>query len=298
MTRGAPNKRGLEYFPKMLNFYEDDKIFDLLDEYGPLGVTVYDAILTIVYVNGYYAELSADKLSRMVIKKIGNKWIKNKMVVVQVIDYCAELGLIDKDLLAQNIITSVGIQKRYYKVAVQLMKRQLYSDEYWLLEIPEKKKKEEPLLNAPKNGISSEENNINSEVKQISSEESHIKQKEIKENYIDAAPPGKYFLNDELNKTFLLYLAKRQSNGDVLLKEEIDILRKELLDIADNDTGRIAAARKAFTSGWKSFYPVKQKQESKPKKKAKADNKFNNFHQREYDYEKLEKEILTRQMEK
>ena len=37
MGRGAPNKKGLTYFPKMIDFYEDDKIFDLLDRYGPLG---------------------------------------------------------------------------------------------------------------------------------------------------------------------------------------------------------------------------------------------------------------------
>ena len=106
LARGAPNKRGLDYFPKMLNFYDDDKIFDLMDEYGPMGVTIYDVILTIVYSQGYFAELSKDKLSRMVIRKIGNKWIKNQRVVVQVIDYCADLGLFDKALLAQNVITS------------------------------------------------------------------------------------------------------------------------------------------------------------------------------------------------
>lgn len=55
MGRGAPNKPVLTYYPKMLDFYEDDKIFELLDEYGPLGVTIYDCILCIVYKNGYYA---------------------------------------------------------------------------------------------------------------------------------------------------------------------------------------------------------------------------------------------------
>lgn len=29
MGRGAPNKKGLDYFPKMVDFYEDDRIFDL-----------------------------------------------------------------------------------------------------------------------------------------------------------------------------------------------------------------------------------------------------------------------------
>ena len=71
MGRGAPNKKGLSYFPKMIDFYEDDKVFDLLDRYGPLGVTVYDCILCIVYKQGYYAEISLDKLSRMITRMIG-----------------------------------------------------------------------------------------------------------------------------------------------------------------------------------------------------------------------------------
>lgn len=134
MGRGAPNKPGLTYFPKMLDFYEDDKIFDLLDEYGPLGVTIYDCILCIVYKNGYYAEIPLDKLSKMIIKMIGNKWVKNQKVVVQVVHFCSDIGLLDDALMTENIITSVGIQRRYYEIAVKRMKRQLYSDKYWLLD--------------------------------------------------------------------------------------------------------------------------------------------------------------------
>jgi len=176
-AQGAPNKAELDYFPKMVNFYDDDKIFDLLDEYGPLGVTIYDCILTIVYSNGYYANLSKDKLSRMVIRKIGNKWIKSQKVAVQVIDYCADLGLLCKDLMLRDIITSVGIQKRYYKIAVKLMKRRLYSKEYWLLD-----KNGEPLLNASQNQFYSEGNQNNSEEINHSSEDSQLKEKESKEN--------------------------------------------------------------------------------------------------------------------
>ena len=160
MGRGAPNKPGLTYFPKVIDFYEDDKIFDLLDRHGPLGVTVYECILCIVYRNGYYAEIPLDKLSRMIMRMIGNKWVKSQKAVVQVVHFCSEIGLLDDDLMTKNIITSVGIQRRYYEIAVKRMKRQLYSDKYWLLE---KEEKEEPILNASKNRISSEENRFTSE---------------------------------------------------------------------------------------------------------------------------------------
>lgn len=281
MERGAPNKKGLDYFPKMLNFYDDDKIFDLMDEYGPLGATVYDVILTIVYSQGYFAELSKDKLSRMVIRKIGNKWVKNQKVVVQVIDYCAELGLIDKDLLAQNVITSEGIQKRYYKVAVNLMKRRLYSDKYWLLS---KEKEWEPVLNAPKNRISSEENEINSAVISISSEESHTKEKETKRKDIYTAAPGKPFQNPDLEKAFQFYATCRAKNGQNLNKNQIDALREELSEIGTDDAERIAIARKAAISGWKSFYPLIAKGKSRQGKKK---NGFNSFEGRGYSKEEM-----------
>ena len=187
MGRGAPNKKGLSYFPKMIDFYEDDKVFDLLDRYGPLGVTVYDCILCIVYKQGYYAEISLDKLSRMITRMIGNKWVKGQKAVVQVVHFCSEIGLIDDDLMTENIITSVGIQRRYYEIAVKRMKRQLYSDKYWLLRNGEE---EEPFLNAPKNRITSEENRITSEENKNSSEESPIEIKEKRNIDIDYLRKG------------------------------------------------------------------------------------------------------------
>lgn len=285
MGRGAPNKKGLDYFPKMTNFYDDDKIFDLMDEYGPLGVTIYDVILTIVYDQGYYAELSKDKLSRMVVRKIGNKWVKNQKVVVQVIDYCAELGLLDKRLLLQNVITSEGIQKRYYKIAVKLMKRQLYNDQYWLLE---KEEMDGALLNAPKNVISSEENGINSEEIRFSSEEIHIKEKEKKIKKENSLPAEHYFDDEELDRVFNLYLMVRRNNGVRLLPEQITLLKEELVSVSDDTKERIEIARKAAAGNWTGFYPQKKR---KPVQKKK-ENSFNNFKQRSYDYEKLEEQLL------
>ena len=180
MAKGAPKKKALDYFPKMCNFYDDDKIMDLLEEYGPLGVTVYDCILTTVYAHGYYVETSIDKLSRKVIRNIGSRWAK-KAVVMQVILFCADIGLIDDALLNQGVITSAGIQRRYYEVAVRLMKRQLYDKKYWLIELDENGDPQ-PLLNAPKNKLNSEENLFNSEFNRDNS------------NYIDFIPATPFYL--------------------------------------------------------------------------------------------------------
>ena len=294
MGRGAPNKKGLDYFPKMIDFYEDDKIFDLLDRYGPLGVTVYDCILCIVYKHGYYAEIPLDKLSRMIMKMIGNKWVKSSKAVVQVVHFCSEIGLIDDDLMTKNIITSVGIQRRFYRVAVKLMKRQLYDDRYWLLGNEENG---EPLLIAPKKQTLSEESRINSEENQISSEESAVKEKENKIKDIYAAPPEQKFENPELERAFQLFLMCRQRNGETLAAEQIIALRSELQSLGENDQERIAIANKTVASGWKSFYPLKKKSESQ-KRKPQAKNRFNNFEQRGRDYSELERQLLRAQEER
>lgn len=289
MGRGAPNKKGLDYFPKMVDFYEDDRIFDLLDRYGPLGVTVYDCILCIVYKHGYYAEIPLDKLSRMIVKMIGNKWVKNKKAVVQVVHFCSEIGLLDDDLMTKNIITSVGIQKRFYKIAVKLMKRQLYDDQYWLLD---KEENGEPLINAPKNGITSEEQGIISEINPASSEEMQVKEKENKID-IDTAAPDTPFDNPELENVFRLFLLARKKNGDVLTAEQVRALRNELQSLGDDDRERIAVANKAVASGWKSFYPLKGR--AAKRKSEKSGNRFDNFKQREYDFDALEEKLLKAQ---
>ena len=125
-----PPKRGLDYYPKDTGYYNDYKIMDLLEEYGPLGQTIYDVILTLVYREGYYLAISENMLVRQILRLIGNKWIKNKDLVSQVIHYCADIGLLDDALLQQNVITSVGIQRRYAEVTVR---NKVDKSKYWLI---------------------------------------------------------------------------------------------------------------------------------------------------------------------
>lgn len=294
--KGRPYESGLSYFPKMVDFYEDDKIFDLLDQYGPLGVTIYDCILCIVYKHGYYVEIPLEKLSRMIVKMIGNKWVKQK-AVVQVIHFISGIGLIDDALVKENIITSVGIQRRYYETAVKRMKRRLHDDRYWLLE---KEENGEGLLNAPKNRINSEENQIDSESKPITSEISDTKIKEKKNKiYISTAPPtqNRFFPDDELDQAFSLYVTCRVNNGDKLQNEQINLLIEQLNTLSDRNDERIAIVKQATMKGWKGFYPLKKpKSQDTPPKKGKPKNRFKNFDERSYDYATLEKTLYEKRM--
>lgn len=178
---GRRAKTGLDYFPKDVNFYDDFKIMELLDEYGPNGIVIYEVTLCIIYENGYYIECpDMNRLVARIIRTIGNRWVRKKDFVLQVVRFCADIGLFDKALLDQNVITSVGIQRRYSEVTVR---NKVNKEKYWLLN-----KSGQPLLNAPQKLISATENKISATEKPINDVEmQQIKEKESKEKNIKAA---------------------------------------------------------------------------------------------------------------
>ncbi len=129
MARAAG--KGLLYFPKDVNYYQDDRIVDLLDEYGPLGQTIYDVLLSMVYREGYCLEMEPDRLARQITHWIGREWVGSREKVLEVLDFLAGVGLIDEGLYRQGVVTSAAIQRRYDEVAAR---RKTDRSKYWLLE--------------------------------------------------------------------------------------------------------------------------------------------------------------------
>lgn len=282
---GRKPKVGLDYFPKDVDYYDDFKIMDLLNEYGPLGQTIYDIIVSTVYHHGYYLEIPIDKLANKIVRIIGNRWVKDKNLVLQVILYCADIGLLHKDLLTQSVVTSAGIQTRYSEVTVR---NKVIKDKYWLLE------KDKPLLNLPKNSISVTETSISVTEKEINVTDMPLKESKVNKSKLnkereEMALPDSYFDNQELDTSFKLFIDCRSHKfNEKISLEQIRLMIEELNEIATNDSEKIIILKKAIMKGWKSFYPLdKGKGTNKP-----DSNKFNNFKQRDYDYEDLEKQLL------
>ena len=123
---------GLDFFNLDVNIFNDAKIIKLIHRYGPLGFMSYYLILTNVFMNGYYLEVSTNDLAYILLNGIGGKYINGKNKLQEIILYLAYIDLIDKDLLNQNVVTSKGIQKRFL-VATRSRKNQDLS-KYWLLD--------------------------------------------------------------------------------------------------------------------------------------------------------------------
>lgn len=156
---GRPLKEGLNYFSFDVDFFDDEKLFDLQDQYGPLGEVIYMRLLCLIYKNGYYYRFqSFDTLCAMLIRSIGSRWVRGgKKLVAQVIPQLVECNLFDKELYESGVLTSVGIQRRYLKATER---RRGDIDKYRLLPLSEKSEEVEALRSAPENTFIDDNNSI------------------------------------------------------------------------------------------------------------------------------------------
>ena len=285
---GRLRKEGNEFFSFDVDFFSDRKIKILKARYGADGITLYIYLLCEIYKNGFYLKLDED--FGFIVSDDLNM---NSVKVKQVLNFLLERSLFDNTLYqSDKVLTSAGIQRRYQlMVKSRAVKNPITVERYWLLSEEETETfiKVNSFLNNSKN------NEDNSKKNNLNSEKNDTKEKKGKEKniYIDTAETKVVFQDKDLESAFQLFVTCRAQNGQKLTEEQIILLREELQSLGDTVQERIAIAKKATVNGWKSFYPLK-KQESK-KQKPKSSNKFNNFHQRDYDMATLEKELLNQQ---
>lgn len=186
-----PLKSGLDYFPLDSNLFGDPKIEDLLFRHGPSGLAIFLAILCRIYREGYYLTATPEQITRMVIKDIGGQWVRSPALVLQVIRSCSELGIFDPLLLADDVFTSAGIQKRYAKATARSKGKM---DKYCLIDALEENGIGEAWESAPENGVFDAENGVivtetPVSVAETPMKEKKRKEKKIKEKRREALPP-------------------------------------------------------------------------------------------------------------
>ncbi len=278
---GAKRKEGNKFFSLDVDFFSDKKIKILKARYGADGITLYIYLLCEIYKNGFYLRIDED--FEFIVSDDLNM---NSDKVKQVLNFLLERSLFDNTLFqSDKVLTSAGIQERYQlMVKSRAVKNPITIERYWLLSEEETETfiKVNSFLNNSKNKEdNSKKNNLNSE-------NNDIKEKNIDRDIREKSDAA--FIDKDLEAAFQLFLTCRAQNGQKLTEGQISLLREELQNLGTNDQERIAIAKKATMNGWKSFYPLK-KQDSR-KQKPKSSNKFNNFHQRDYDMAALERQLL------
>jgi hypothetical protein len=125
-----PYKQGLQYFPLDVNYFDDDKIQELNNQYGYLGEIIFIRLLTMVYANGYYLEKTIPSIARQIIKCYDSQ-TPSQAIVEAVIRYCGEIGLLDHGLLLSGVVTSEAIQKQF--ILSTKRRKQIDMEKYGLL---------------------------------------------------------------------------------------------------------------------------------------------------------------------
>lgn len=279
-------QEGNRYFSLDVDFFSDKKIKILKARYGADGITIFIYLLCEIYKNVYYLQVDDD--FEFVLSDDLNME-SNK--VKQVMKFLLERSLLDSKLFqSDTILTSAGIQRRFQRmVKSRAIKNPITVGRYWLLSEEETEtfiKVNLSLNNSENNDDNSKKNNDD-----FRNNETKEKEKKIKDIY--TAPQESYFEDRLLNDAFLLFIQSRQSHGEKLSYEQILCYRDELKEMSTKTEELIAIAKKAFMNGWKNFYPLKKKESNTSGKKNEVKNRFNNFQQRNYDFDEYEKKLLN-----
>ena len=150
---GRKVKRGLDYFPFDIDFFQDIKIRKLIRRQSGKAITVYALLLCFIYKDGYY--MRWDKELPFIISELSGY---DEAYISEAIKDCIALGLFSHSMFeTEGILTSAGIQERYQRICADC-KRKCMIREFDL--------------------ISSEEMPINSE----ESTQSKVKKSKVKES--------------------------------------------------------------------------------------------------------------------
>ncbi len=136
----APQKTGLDYYPRDLNVVNDQKFVRAKIKFGYLVVVVYDALLEIIYRDkGYYMTYTDDCKENVAWDITGvlrGKYPVETDTIYEVIEMLVACRLFSHDHFKQGIITSKRIQETYYKCTVE-RKNVKVAKSIWMLTVPE-----------------------------------------------------------------------------------------------------------------------------------------------------------------
>lgn len=139
----APQKRGLDYYPRDVGVLKDRKFIKAKIKYGYLAIVVYDALLEMVYSDkGYYLDYLTEEekegVAWDILDSVRGKYPVEAETIYGVIEMLVECKLFSHDYFKQGIITSKRIQETYYKCTVE-RKNVKVDPKIWLLDIDEMK---------------------------------------------------------------------------------------------------------------------------------------------------------------
>ena len=122
---GRPIKQGIDYFPLDVGFFSDVKIRKIARACGPNAASILICLLCNIYRdNGYYIGWDED-LPFFIADEVG----VSEGCVKEILTKAVQVGFFDKDMYEKhNILTSAGIQKRFFDITRQRKEIEINND--------------------------------------------------------------------------------------------------------------------------------------------------------------------------
>lgn len=282
---GRGYKVGLDYFE--LDCYMEEKVKLIQAEFGLKGFAVVVKLYQKIYGGfGYYCEWSEDSL--LLFTSENGLSGDSKNFIQQIVSACIRRNIFSEQLFNKfGILTSCGVQKRYLNAVSKREKVELIK-EYLLISVDENKK------NVVINSISGGRNAVNEAGNEQSREK---KSREENKNNMCKADASALF-----EKLWQMYPVKK-GKGQVsdtgkmkLLKIGFDEMTRAVERYKselekDRDWRKPQNGSTFFNSGYLDYLDASYVPDKRMKTPVK--NSFNNFPQHDYDFDQLEKEILS-----
>ena len=299
---GRPPKKGIDYAGWSVDIFDNDtKIDKLLDAHGWDGFGIYFYLCQRAYGgDGYFYKWGYDdcaSTSRKMGGGIGSGTVR------ETVGYCLQIGLFDKGLFDRwGVLTSRGIQRRYWEVVKGRDVRTVISD-YWLLHDKECK----GLIKIPLNSDLSEgnanfsagntnytEGNTNFPyIKESKVNKSKEKQKEYVqriEEFISAYPKDcSRHLTEIAYCDLIIDGVETEDNLVVCAENYAEACR--ILETPERYIKNAENFLKEFV--FEKYLPDRYKKPAPDSQKKGKTNQFNQFPQNDYDFDALEKDLLS-----
>lgn len=181
-----PLKKGINYFPFDISFFSNPSLYRIQNKYSSIGQDVYLRLLCLIYSNGYYLDcsnmedLTAYLMHNMSVGTVAGVNKLSEELIEEIIHALVRVSLFDKDMFDKGVLTSVGIQKRYFKIVSGRVK----TDRCFRLVDNKGNELPEPCYdNFTENEVSEPETPIfDTETQENSALSTQIKEKKNKEN--------------------------------------------------------------------------------------------------------------------
>ena len=215
----ATEIKKLSYFPMDTQFFENEKIEMLMANFGFEASGVYIKLLCKIYTNGYYMRWN-ETICKVFTYSLHSRF--NSKKVQQIIDFLVEFNFFNKKLfLEHQILTSKGIQERFFEIISRRKNFVCENVEYLLVPIPKRfseskngsKMQQSSPLNDEKCNISGDSTGENVDI----SKQSKVKESIVKESIVKESKVKNLYSSSSSSAC----ACAREANGVIVSEEEI-----------------------------------------------------------------------------